>query len=109
MSKEITLCSAVLGTLRAGRQLRRVQPSPRFESSVNAKSTHRAPTSGKCQLTGALEPLLEGGRTGSEENVNVALPSSHRNLRQPDGAAPDRPRPRSFGCSVPRTRHERVQ
>lgn len=56
---------------------------------------------GKCQLTGALEPLLEWSRTGSEENVSAVPPSPDRNPRQPDGAAPDRPRSRSFGCGSP--------
>jgi len=39
----------MLSALRAGRRLRCVQLSPRCESSVNIKSTDRAPTNGKCQ------------------------------------------------------------
>jgi hypothetical protein len=37
---------------------------------------------GKCQLTGALEPLLEWSRTGSEENVSAVPPSPDRNPRR---------------------------
>src|SRR6266446_4625346 len=107
MPKEITTLSAVLANPSFWRQLQRFQPSPKCENSVNAKSTHRASPNGKCQLTGALEPLLEWGRTVSEEYASAVSQSPHRDPRQPDGAAPDRPCPQSFGCGPPRTCRER--
>jgi hypothetical protein len=36
--------------------------------------------------------------------VSTVPPFPDRNRRQPDGAAPDRPRWRSFGCDSPRPR-----
>src|ERR1700730_5253604 len=46
-------------------------------------SQRSSPTNGKYWLSRALEPLLEGGRTGNEENVNAAPPSPHRNRGSP--------------------------
>jgi hypothetical protein len=99
-------------TLRAGRQLRRVQPRPRYESSVNAKSTnakstHRAPTIGNVGRLGRWNHCWSGVERAARRNVSAVPPSPHRNPRQPDGAAPDHPRPRSFGCGSPRTGRER--
>jgi hypothetical protein len=81
MPKEITPLSAVLAAFVVANSYGAFKHL-RDARYINAKSTHRAPSNGKCQLTGALEPLLEWSRTGSEENVSAVPPSPDRNPRR---------------------------